>query len=436
MNNVNDIKESQLCYGCGTCSAVCGKNAIQMGYDNIGRLLPVINEEKCVDCGLCHKICPSLDSKEIQLPKTGDYYKGHVLNVYIGKAKDETIYRNSQSGGLLTAVLSYLFDTGRIDAAIVCKVVDEVEYTPKAVLVSSTEELLETQKSSYVPIDMVSAIKEAEHYHSIAVVGTGCHIQGFHALMDFKDTYREKIMYVLGLVCDRTLCKTATNVLYDNHFKEKKKRIIWRDKHEGYSNARLLIRTAEGEQLVLPRWQRIALKDPFTNPRCRICFDKLNVHADIVFGDPWSMSNVDWKNGMSLIITRTPKGQSLIDEPAFQAKVSLQAGSIGEVMKGQHMEKRRKEVSAAISCYQQNGWDLPSYASSLYVQVSDADCSAISKKIYGFIQDASLSKDDIIKKNKRLLSKMRWRKNKFAFFFRRIGCKAKQCCIILKNKKR
>ena len=55
-----------------------------MEYDNIGRLLPVIVDEKCTDCGLCRNNCPGLDSKGIQMPDAGDKYVGHVENVYIG----------------------------------------------------------------------------------------------------------------------------------------------------------------------------------------------------------------------------------------------------------------------------------------------------------------------------------------------------------------
>ena len=113
MNNINEIKTSHLCYGCGTCNVVCGHHAITMQYDNIGRLLPMIDESKCTNCGLCYNYCPSIDLKGIQLPDTEDIYVGLVEKVYIGKATDERIYRNSQSGGLVTATVKYLFESGK-----------------------------------------------------------------------------------------------------------------------------------------------------------------------------------------------------------------------------------------------------------------------------------------------------------------------------------
>lgn len=412
MSNVNEIRDSYLCYGCGVCNVICGHDAITMQYDNIGRLCPIIDEESCSDCGLCMANCPSIDLKGIQLPDTDDKYVGHVNNVYIGRSNDETIFRNSQSGGMVTATIKYLLDTKKIDAAIVCKVVDEMEYTPKATLITSSDELYNCQKSSYVPIDMVSAIKIADHYNSLAVVGTGCQIQGFHALKEYKKIYRDRIRYLLGLICDRTLCKTATDVLYGNSFINEKKRIIWRDKSMNYKTARLLIQTESGEQKELPRWKRVSLKDPFTNPRCRICFDKLNTHADIVFGDPWGMNNVDWQNGMSVVMTRTIIGTEIIDSMIQSSLVSLCDAPLSEVISGQHIEKRKIDVSKALAYYVKAGWMLPSYAqSSLEIKTISSD---INKKIKSFVDDSLLSKDEIVSKNRSFLKKEFIKRNKFA----------------------
>ena len=399
-NNINAIKASHLCYGCGTCHVVCGHQAIKMQYDNIGRLLPMIDEAKCTNCGLCYHHCPSLDLKGLLLPDTEDKYLGIVEKVYIGKSTDEKIYRNSQSGGLITATVKYLFDTGKIDAAIMCRVEDAIEYTPKAVVITSPDELYSCQKSSYVPVDIVSALKDAQQYHSIAVVGTGCHIQGVKALQEFNKKYRDKIKYKLGSICDRTLCKTCTDVLYGNRFKEQRKHIVWRDKFENYKKARLLIQTTDHETVALPRWQRFALKDPFTNPRCRICFDKLNTNADIVYGDPWKMSHVDWKNGMSVVLTRTQVGAALVSDLISHHQVELQEASLEEVLKGQHIEKRRKDVSSALASYQRKGWLMPSYADQLCPSKENPSQSSL---IDTFVRDASLSKDEIIKKNRNYL---------------------------------
>lgn len=396
MNNINEIKASHLCYGCGTCNVVCGHQAITMQYDNIGRLLPMIDESKCTNCGLCYNHCPGIDLKGIQMPDTDDKYLGNIKGVYIGKATDERIYKNSQSGGLVTSTLKYLFEEGKIDAAIMCRVEDSIEYTPKAVVITTTDELYACQKSSYVPIDIVSAMKQTEMYKSIAVVGTGCHIQGVRALQSFNKKYKEKVKYTLGLICDRTLCKTVTDVLYGDYYKDASKRLIWRDKSLNYKNARILIKTKDNRTAQVPTWKRHALKDPFTNPRCRICFDKLNTGADIVFGDPWGMSNVDWKGGMSLVITRTTNGASIIKEMMHNLLADLREAPLVEVITGQHIEKRRNDVSSALTYYLKNEWLVPSYATILNQTGENRQLNSLINK---FVEDSSKTKEDIIKQN-------------------------------------
>jgi coenzyme F420 hydrogenase subunit beta len=407
MSNVIEIKESYLCYGCGACNVVCAAQAITMKYDNIGRLQPEVDQEKCTNCGLCMKHCPSLDLNGIQYPATKDSYIGEVRNVYIGKSNNERIFRNSQSGGLVTTILNYLFETGKIDGAIVCRVDYSQEYLPKAIVVTNVEELYDCQKSSYVPVDMVSALKGVENLQSIAVVGTGCHIQGFRALCNFKKEYRDKIKYTLGLICDRTLCKTITEVLGRDIYVGKKKKIVWRDKSKGYKNPRLLIKSEIGKEREEPQWKRHALKDPFTNPRCRICFDKLNVHSDIVLGDPWGMSNVDWQNGASVVLVRSDLGEDIIDDMQSMQLIDLRKASLDEVISGQHILLRKKTVSDAISVYQDNNWLLPSYSNRLKSEEQYGYKKDLEYKIHNFVSDCLKEQSELVSQNMVYLKKIR-----------------------------
>ena len=393
MNNINSIIESQLCYGCGTCNVICNKNAITMKYNNMGRLLPHIDSNLCVNCGLCIKSCPSLDIGRIQYPQKQNAYIGNIINTYIARSNDEIIFKNAQSGGMVTSTLKYLFEIKEIDAAIVCIVNLGVDYKPEAVIVTSAEQLINSQKSSYVPIDMVTALKKCKEYQSIAFVGTGCHIQGINAIKKYKKDIGEKVTFTLGLICDRTLCKTAVDVLLHDVFKNEKKKLIWRDKSEDYGNARVLVTTEDSKFKVIPTWKRFVLKEPFTNPRCRICFDKLNVHADIVFGDPWGMSDVNWHEGASVIITRTKKGDAIISQMFNKNVATFSPASLNEIIEGQHIKERIAAVSTAIKIYKEQKWAVPTYANNLITQDYIV---GIDKKIMDLIAQENLSKDQIV----------------------------------------
>ena len=57
MNNYFDTYDKKDCNGCGACMFKCPKNAIKMKEDYEGFLYPKINKNKCINCGLCKKIC-------------------------------------------------------------------------------------------------------------------------------------------------------------------------------------------------------------------------------------------------------------------------------------------------------------------------------------------------------------------------------------------
>lgn len=51
---------TEKCKGCGYCAANCPKGAISLtGAINAGGYnTPVVDEEKCILCGVCYNVCP------------------------------------------------------------------------------------------------------------------------------------------------------------------------------------------------------------------------------------------------------------------------------------------------------------------------------------------------------------------------------------------
>ncbi len=46
------------CCGCSACYNICPQQCIKMESDNEGFWYPVVDKEKCTDCGLCDEVCP------------------------------------------------------------------------------------------------------------------------------------------------------------------------------------------------------------------------------------------------------------------------------------------------------------------------------------------------------------------------------------------
>lgn len=90
------------CCGCSACQAICPKNAISMKPDEEGFLYPEINNDKCVECGACKKICAFQNG----------YIKNHTQSAYAVKHKDLNTRMTSRSGGVFIALSDYILEKG------------------------------------------------------------------------------------------------------------------------------------------------------------------------------------------------------------------------------------------------------------------------------------------------------------------------------------
>jgi len=56
------------CYGCRACEQICPQHAISIKPNEEGFLYPVLEANKCVNCGLCVKVCPIENVSETNTP--------------------------------------------------------------------------------------------------------------------------------------------------------------------------------------------------------------------------------------------------------------------------------------------------------------------------------------------------------------------------------
>lgn len=52
------------CCGCTACYAICPKGAITMKEDEEGFEYPQVDDEKCIRCYQCLKVCPIKEAKK------------------------------------------------------------------------------------------------------------------------------------------------------------------------------------------------------------------------------------------------------------------------------------------------------------------------------------------------------------------------------------
>ena len=75
------------------------------------------------ECGICYMICPEIDELDEETRKRIKWSPpiGCVLETTVARTGDEKIRKHATDGGVVTALLLHLFDSGKIDGAIVAR---------------------------------------------------------------------------------------------------------------------------------------------------------------------------------------------------------------------------------------------------------------------------------------------------------------------------
>lgn len=367
------IVRNRLCLACGACSAACGQNSISFHETVGGHCLPKIDFKTCKACSRCLAVCPgwafgeSLRGQLKQNPAF-DPFIGKAVGTFTGKAQDQTIYRNSQSGGVATGILSYLFASGKICAAIVVTMDSGNPPRPRAKIVTSTDELAASQKSKYSPVPLLSVMKHLRKADSpVAIVGLPCHIHGLLNLTDRFPELVSSVKYKIGLLCDRVMLYSAIDYLIglagpdpsvDNQ-------LIFRDTTRTGYPGDVSITSATGDTWILPAKVRMAIKDLFTPARCRLCFDKMNVFADIAVGDPHGIEGVDRKSGESVFIARTETGNDVIIGALAGNFITGREISYDEILNGQNIYGKKQQWAGYVSAWRILGKTAPCYTGAV-----------------------------------------------------------------------
>lgn len=93
-----EIIDKSECCGCHACYSACPKNAIEMIADENGFKIPKINQELCINCGKCNKVCPIKNKIDIE----------NEPMAYAAYNKDIDTRLNSSSGGIFSLLAKYI----------------------------------------------------------------------------------------------------------------------------------------------------------------------------------------------------------------------------------------------------------------------------------------------------------------------------------------
>lgn len=351
------FENEEECCACGACENICPAQAISFCENESGFLYPKIDEEKCISCKNCVKVCAFKNNT----------VKNSPLAVYAAIAKDESIRKKSASGGVFTALAEKVIRDGGVAAGVV---MDE-DFNIHHSFISNADDLKKFQNSKYAQSSTRKTFSQTKDFlergKTVLYSGTPCQIDGLLSFL--KKDYNNLI--TADIICHGV----PGNKMFSDYVSFLKKdgevsEFVFREKKLGWGiNA---VANINGKKRKL--WNSASpylyyfTKGVIYRENCYKCkYADSHRPADLSLGDYWGierqhpeyLDKKDWDEtkGISLVIANTKKGVEFLN--SAQNEIELKPSSFEKASHSnaqlRHPSERlnRDEI---ISVYKSGGW--------------------------------------------------------------------------------
>ncbi|MDJ0814918.1 MAG: Coenzyme F420 hydrogenase/dehydrogenase, beta subunit C-terminal domain [Desulfobacterales bacterium] len=297
---MEDVHQRDLCIGCGACVDLCPYFRNYRGKTS--QLFPCTLEQ-----GRCYAYCPKaeVDLNELTRITNGADYDGRPLGSYktiLGTRAGENMQGvEAQSGGTVTALLTFAMQTGLIDVAVLT---DRQALIPIARMVTDWQDIAACATSKFTAAPTIAALNSAvrEGFQSVGVVGTPCQMTAVAQMRSNplgKPEHTVPVALTVGLFCNWSLdTRRLMSVL-----SEKMDTAFIRKMDIPPPPANILrIDTKNGPI-------KISLSEikPLIPHTCFICMDLTAELADLAVG------MYEGRQGWNTLIVRSDTGARLVD---------------------------------------------------------------------------------------------------------------------------
>lgn len=164
-----NISDKVNCCGCNACGDVCTRGAITFQTDIEGFWYPIVDKDRCTNCGLCEKVCPELYPEE---SRRGNDEKPFTYVVQLANNKERF---NSTSGCLYPMMAKKILEEGGWIAGHIF----DKDYSVKTLITNRIEDLEVLRNSKYLQSDARSFYKGIKKIlqKGETVLASGCPCQ-------------------------------------------------------------------------------------------------------------------------------------------------------------------------------------------------------------------------------------------------------------------
>ena len=305
------LADHTRCTGCTACASGCPRDAITMERDREGFAYPTVDLDKCVHCGRCTAVCPLLHERE---PKP-------LPAVFAAWNRDDSIRKDSTSGGAFTALADYVLEGG----GVVFGAAFDGKQHLRHVACFRKEDLWRLRGAKYVQSDLgdtFRAVREALKTRLVLFSGTPCQVDGLYRYLGG----RPENLISCDLVCHGVPSPGVWEDMARSIEQRKRKglqAVRFRNKVTGWKDSHFTTvyddGTVDTAPLFRTEYGRAFGRALFLRPSCYRCaYTNMNRPGDFTLGDFWGLRDDELpeqqEKGINLLMVNTPHGSHIFDQ--------------------------------------------------------------------------------------------------------------------------
>jgi coenzyme F420 hydrogenase subunit beta len=416
---ISQVVDNDLCIGCGLCTYKCPSDALSMKFNADGFLVPEL-VGSCDSGGGCIDVCP-FNPKPLEVVKDetaiADIFLsdgtekhdrlGRLIGVYAAHSNEHR--KTSSSGGIATFILGKLLNSDAVDHVFSVRSLAGSDSHYQYMVASNKQELISSAKTKYYPVTLATVLPELEKLEGkVAIVGVACFVKAIRLAQYHDSALKEKIPFIVGIICGGIKSAFFTEYLASragvqvNNIEDPKYRI--KDVDSSASDYAFGCTDSAINQS-----KKIRMKEVgdmwgtglFKANACDFCDDVVTELADISLGDAWLEPYSNEGKGTSVIITRTPLAEMLIQKGIATSELEAEVISIETMRASQQGSYNHRHEG-------------------LYVRLKEAERANISVPLKRYGQKNVPFDVYIVQKLRRLTRKKSlelWRRNPQAIYF-------------------